>query len=386
MKEYIKQFELIVKKLIILPSYFIKLNPKKIVVSNFNGKGYGDNPKYIVRSLLDLNEGYDIVWMLEDLSCYLPDSVRKVKIGSIKSFYEMATAKVWIDNIRTTWRPWKRKGQVYLQTWHGSFGPKLVERDAVDALSPEYVMKAKKDGEICDAIIASNYFQVMQYKNSFWLNKDTKILRFGTPRNDVLFTKKNIDIDYIKDFLGIPQDAKVILYMPTFRDDFSTKGYLFNFEKTVAEFEKRFKENFVIIVRFHPNVQQKHSKLIMFSKKVINGSLYEDSQELLLITDYLVSDYSSAPFDFMLLNKPVFLYMPDYIEYKAKRGMLDIFASLPFSKSYSEEQFFENIRNFDETEYIIKINCFKKDFQTYEDGNAAVSIANWIDKKINLDS
>lgn len=79
---------------------FFKVKNNKIVVSNFYGKGYGDNPKYLVEELLKYNK-LDIVWLIKkpkDLS--IPSNIRQVKIFSVQSVYELLTGKVWIDNCR----------------------------------------------------------------------------------------------------------------------------------------------------------------------------------------------------------------------------------------------------------------------------------------------
>ncbi|MGQ7366505.1 CDP-glycerol glycerophosphotransferase family protein [Streptococcus suis] len=383
MKSSLKRLQLIMLNVLSLPFLFFPINQKKIVVSNFNGKGYGDNPKYIVEEIIRRNSEFEIVWLLEDINLNLPRNIRKVKIGTLKSFFEYCTAKLWIDNVRNTWRPIKRSKQVYLQTWHGSYGPKPVEKEAESKLSKSYIKFAKRDGQMTDAITASNYFQENQFLNNFWLKKNVEILKFGIPRNDILVkglsSKQRLNI---KDRLGIGLDKKVILYMPTFRDDFSIDGYIFDFVDILNAFERKFCESFVLLVRFHPNVQKKHKHLIKFAKHIIDGSVISDPQELLLISDFLISDYSSAPFDFMLLDKPVFIFMSDYGEYLEKRGLLPVFNELPFPKSKSKEELLDSILSFNNIDYFHNVNNFKKRIVSYETGNSSVKIVNWIIEKI----
>ncbi|MFR8314242.1 MAG: CDP-glycerol glycerophosphotransferase family protein [Ruminococcus sp.] len=72
---------------------------EKIVVSNFRGKGYGDNPKYI-ENLRKRKETYKIYWLVEDKNEKNAEEIHVVKINSIASLYHLSTAKIWIDNCR----------------------------------------------------------------------------------------------------------------------------------------------------------------------------------------------------------------------------------------------------------------------------------------------
>ena len=107
----------------IIASYLFRVFPvknNKIFFSNFDGKGYGDNPKYICEGLIDSGYKYDIVWELDDFNETLPDNIRKVRHNSFSALFESVTAKVWIDNYRKNIWFRKRKGQLYIQTWHAS--------------------------------------------------------------------------------------------------------------------------------------------------------------------------------------------------------------------------------------------------------------------------
>src|SRR5690554_7320480 len=98
------------------------IQKNKIIINNHNGKGYGDNAKYIVEKLLKSNVNLDIVWVLKNLTideAGLPQSIRTVKLGSLRYIYEMTTAKIWLENNRIYQHLFKRKEQYYIQTWHG---------------------------------------------------------------------------------------------------------------------------------------------------------------------------------------------------------------------------------------------------------------------------
>ena len=113
----------LLKVLCILP---IKNN--RILCLNFNGKGYGENPKYIVESLCKKNKDLEIYWVVNDKEDKtLPDNIKKVKYKSLEYFKILYTSKVLINNTRFGTYFDKRKGQLYIQTWHGCLGTKKIE-------------------------------------------------------------------------------------------------------------------------------------------------------------------------------------------------------------------------------------------------------------------
>ena len=102
----------------------IPIKQNKIVVSSYDGKGYGDHGKYICNALLAQGADVDIVWLSGNPNDVFPTGIRPVKFKSLRSIYEQATAKVWIDNKRKKHYVRKRKGQYYIQIWHGGLGLK----------------------------------------------------------------------------------------------------------------------------------------------------------------------------------------------------------------------------------------------------------------------
>ena len=215
-KKIIKNF---LKKIIIsfLDSPFIKIKNNKIVFDNFNGKGYGCNPKYIAEEILKQKLDYDLVWLVNDMREEIPSKIRKVKKDSLKSLYELATAKVWIDNVRNTKHVKKKKNQFYIQTWHGSLGMKGIEKDVERYLSKDYVMEAKEDGKICDLILTNNKKQLDYIKKYFWY--DGKVLCQGVPRCDIIYnTPLNIK-DKVYNYFKIEKNKKIVFYAPSNRNN-----------------------------------------------------------------------------------------------------------------------------------------------------------------------
>ena len=147
------------EKIVAFVFYIMRIFPikkDKIVVSSYLGQGYGDNGKYIVEQLLKQEKHYDIVWLLRDSNNGFPEGVRSVRYLSIRSVYEQATAKVWIDNRRKPDYVRKRKGQFYLATWHGGLALKRIEKDAPEALPSHHIKAAKRDSRMVDLFLSNS--------------------------------------------------------------------------------------------------------------------------------------------------------------------------------------------------------------------------------------
>lgn len=135
-----------------------------------------------------------------------------------------------------------------------------------------------------------------------------------------------------------------------------------------------------MLVRFHPNVDD------MFfdnnDERLINVTAYPNPQDLMFTADVMISDYSSAPIDFLLLNRVVFLYMPDYEEYTKLRPLNVNFENLPFIKCYTDFELVEQISRFSNFTYQKCINDYKLINRRFDDGHAAERCAEWILNKL----
>ena len=163
-----------------------KVKNNKIVVSNYFGKGYSDNAKYVCDEMLSQNLDVDIVWLCKNKNdSSIPKKIRIVKYNSIKGLYELATAKIWIDNCRKSYHMIKRRNQIYIQLWHGGIGMKKVEQLAEKSLDHTYIKNAKNDSKMMDYAISNSLYRTKIYKESFWYSGE--VLELGCPRNDVFF-------------------------------------------------------------------------------------------------------------------------------------------------------------------------------------------------------
>lgn len=359
--------------------YFCKVNSNKIVISNYYGKGYGDNLKYIAERLLcEKNLKLDIVWIVDDLNCNLPDEIRKCKKYSIKSIYEFMTSKIWIDNCRKYYfyNILKKTNTVYIQTWHAGVGLKRSEQDVEKELNKNYVLSAKKDSKLIDYILSGSNWQTQYLKNYFWIDeKKTEILMFGLPRNDIFFNHQINYRDKVISFYKVKKDIKIVLVAPTFRNNNNLDNRI-DFKNLLYSLKNKFNSDWVVFLRLHPNIRDCSINLPL---NVVNVSYYEDVQELLYASDILITDYSSIMFDMLLLEKPVFIFAKDIYEYSKERNYTFEFKELPFSLAKNDMELRQNINKFNSLTYKKKILKFKKTIGSYEDGHACERVCKLIE-------
>lgn len=364
----------------------LPISASKIVFSNFNGKGYGCNPKYIAEEIIKRGYPYDLVWLVDNVSKEIknfPPEIRLVKRNSRQALKELSTAKIWIDNYRKhifyNKGLRKKSGQYYIQTWHGSLGIKKLDADVKylnNACNQAWVEKAKYGSSCIDYLITNSKWEDDVLAKALWYKKEKK--QFGHPRNDLFFQDNKDILKKIRGYYGIKGNKKIVLYVPTFRDDCRIDCYCLDYTRVIAALTKRFGGEWVFIVKFHPRASNYAKYLIASNENVINGTEYTDIQELLVSADAVVTDYSSCIFDFMLSYRPGFIFAIDKEIYD--RGLYYPLESAPFPTSCNNDELTNNILNFDEEQYKIKINRFLREKGCIEDGHAAERTADLVER------
>ena len=380
-KKVIGKLKKIAKTTISLLFYLVPIKKNKITFCNFAGKGYGCNPKYLAEEFLKDGK-YELVWFVSNTNdSSIPEGIKKVKYGSLAHFYHLITAKLWVDNIRNNPKPiFKRKKQLYVQTWHGGIAVKGIEKDVENLLSAKYVKKAKTDGKLADFIISGSGYQTKIIERSFWFNGT--VLKLGRPRDDGLFIKDEQALNNLKESLKI-KGKKVILYAPTFRVNKNFyKELSFDSEKLVEAFNKRFGGEHVLALRLHPNDSTPEN--IALFKNVVNFAKIPDSHMALHLSDYLISDYSSMIFDYTRLGNKAFIYAADYEEYLKKERNLYFSlkeSGVPFAEDF--EELINLVNNFDLKKYNNSIKKLNANFEFYDNVNSSKRIKEYLVEIIN---
>lgn len=356
-----------------------KINEKKIICSSYNHTRISCNPKYITKYLIENNiHDFEIVWVLRKSkqNDQNIEGVRFVKFLSLRYLYEMATAKYILSNQRTDFIVGKRKNQKYIQLWHSSVRLKKIEGDAEKYLSKYYIKMAKKDSKKTDVMVSGSKHSTEIYRRAFWFSGE--ILEIGTPRNDILFNNNDMLVNNIREKIGIPKDNKVLLYAPTFRNNYQYDYNLLEVKKLKNILEKNSNENWIILIKFHPNMIRENIYDNILDS-AINVSNYEDIQELFLISDYLITDYSSVMFDFCLTYKPIFLFVPDLEKYYLmERDLYFQLEELPFSISKNMKELERNITSFELDIYKNSVKKFLGKIGSFESGNACEKFIDYL--------
>lgn len=352
-----------------------------VILESFFGKSYSDSPKYIYEYLSKNYPGkYRFIWVIDKKGTKIPYEHTKVKRFSYRYAYYLARSKYYVFNSRQPEWVRKREGNVFLQTWHGTPLKKLVfDQDDVSSATPRYKAQVYKQSRAWDYLIAANYFSSEVFKRCFMFNK--VMLETGYPRNDILHSKDRDAIaKTIKEKLHIPKDKKTILYAPTWRDDeFYGKGeYKFKLQLDLQKMKEELGDEYVILLRTHYFIADSLD-VTGVEDFAYNLSKYDDISELYLISDILITDYSSVFFDYANLKRPMLFFTYDLEKYRdVLRGFyIDIEEELPGPLLFTTDEIISGIKNIDTitAKYSKRYEEFYEKFCGIEDGNASEKVA-----------
>ena len=353
--------------------YFLPVKKNKIIFFHDFGNGYGDSPKYIAEEIIRRGLPYDMAWATNNdhnNPYQYPSQIRLVLISRIRSVYELATAKVIITTGKYRYNLKKKKSQFFVYVPHGQIGAKYVEAQAGDTLGQDYIEGSKWHSSVTDLTLSSSKLFTEEVRNYYWY-PEGEIAEIGLPRNDIFFNHTSEDVHRIKASLSIKDTTKVLIYAPTFRNEKSNEPYAINTDRLLNALEARFGGEWIILVRMHPCFIWYGKAEFNYSDKVVDVTSYPDMQDLLLISDICISDYSSTMFDFNLMHRPVFLFTTDIPQYQKMRGLKDWFFKVPFPFCKNNDELCSAIEHFDENDYQTKCVEFDKLYGSLEHGTAA---------------
>lgn len=326
-KDLLRELMLLYKRFL----YFIakvleKVDDKTIIFEAFQGRSIACSPKALYMELLNDSKyaDYELIWALRDIDREDVKGARIVKFESFAYYRALAKSKYWIFNSNT--RPFlkPRPNQVFVQTWHGT----PLKKIGCDVLCTGNAMTKQSDiekiynGEAkkISYMISPSEYCTEKFISAFNLkgvNKEDCVFTLGYPRNDYLFKFTEEQCQSIKAKLGIPTNKKVILYVPTFRDNKYSAREGFKLESYIdfSKAQESLGDEYVILFRAHYFICGRMD-LSKYTGFVFDVSDVEDINELYVISDLLITDYSSVFFDYANLKRPIIFYMSDYEEYK----------------------------------------------------------------------
>ena len=381
-------------KRVVLSTYKIcvrvlPVNNKIIVFESNLGRNYTGSPRAIYEEMVSqgLDQKYRCYFILENPDTQMSGTAKAIKRTRIKYFFLLAISGVWVCDTRLPKYIIKRPECTYIQTWHGTPLKKLgLDMDTVYMAGEKGIDSYKKNfynnAQTWDYLISQNHFSTGIFKRAFAFNKE--MLEIGYPRNDVLFAKNNEkDIIDIKRKLGLPLDKKIILYAPTWRDnEFYGKGqYKFNPPLDFAKLKEALGEDTVMIVKYHYLVVDKID-WTLYKGFIYSCDLSYDISLLYLVSDMMITDYSSVMFDYSLLKRPMVFFCYDLEEYKdTLRGFyFDFLEEAPGPVTLTTDGLIEAILKYDTLDYKEKQLAFYQKYNHADDGKASQKVVELIQK------
>lgn len=358
----------------------LPIDRKKILFMSYRGMYYNDSPKALYEEFVRRHPDYHYVWALNSPRKDIGPA-KIVRHGSLAEIYHLATARVWVDNKRKGEWLVKRKGQFYVQTWHGGIVLKKVEKDAEESLDAHYIRSAKHDSTITDLLLSGAKWSTDKYRENFWY--DGEILEVGLPRSDIFYQPAEPVREKVYRAYGLDPSDRVILYAPTYRVDETMDCYTMDYQRILRAFEKRFGGTWKFIVRLHANVAR-HHEVIQYSENVLDGTTYDEINELIVASEFLITDYSSCIFDALEAGKKAFLYATDIDAYMKDRGTYFSLEELPAPLTVSNDELEKAVEQYDEAYYEEKIRVFMEEtIRNYNNAHGAERVVDYILRKIN---
>lgn len=358
----------------------LPLNPKKVLFYNPDG-GYGDNPRAIADYLRHSNPELELVWACGGKRFFpsIPAGIKPVVTETDACFREMATAGAWVASSALPYGTVKRKGQLYIQTWHGDKFLKKIANDAlVDMKAYQRGMASRKFCEpaICDLFLTGCEWFVPIAASAFGYHG--RFLRCGMPRNDCLVRLDEGRCREIRKGLGIDPDTGVLIYAPTFRDyekSHDTVRSDIDLARILDALAEKDGRSWICLMRAHDGKALTINHAPTRDPRFRDVTGYPDMADLLMISDALVSDYSSCGADFALTGRFVLLYQDDIDRYTAAgRKLYFSWEDSPYFTASNMDEALALIRS--ATAESVRANCkaILDFYDSFETGQASEAV------------
>ncbi|MFB7472080.1 CDP-glycerol glycerophosphotransferase family protein [Kitasatospora sp. NPDC056184] len=282
----------------------------------FGGRGYADSPRAVHAELARRGTPLEHLWVVDDAQAELPPGVRAVRVWSPEWYRALATSRYLVGNTHFPDFLQRRPGQVVVQTWHGA----LLKRIAHDVDNPwladhGYLASLDRETPHWSLLLSPSPFATPILRRAFRYRGE--ILESGYPRNDVLARPDPRRAAAVRRRLGIPEGRRVVLYAPTWREDRPRPdgdGFRLDLRLDLDRARRALGGDHVLLLRPHAHVREPLTGT--GDGFAVDCADYPDVQELLLVADVLVTDYSSILFDFAITGRPVLFFTYDLAHYR----------------------------------------------------------------------
>lgn len=349
-----KLYKMIMGSFFRILGIFIRTD-EKLILFNAHGRKYNDSPRTIFEYMTSHKEysSFKYVWALDHPEKFDIPGAKKIKMDTLSYFITAIKSKYWVScvNIERGLN-FKKKQTVYLNTWHG-----IPIKHIGNAASG----RNDFDFSTVDIFCYSGGYEKEIYLEDFNVKKESLLLS-GLPRNEELLIVNKNKVEELKKKLDLSLSKKVILYAPTWRDSIDNgKNYTLNPPINFKLWREVLGSEYILLLRTHSYTNNIIG--VEFDDFVRNFSDYSDINDLLIVSDILISDYSATIFDFSLLERPIYSYAYDYKEYKESRGFyFDISKELPNGIIQHEDELLKKIKYINFQEESLKTKVFKRKY------------------------
>lgn len=353
------------------------LKENQVLFYSFAGKQYSDSPKYISDFIAahDPEKKYTLFWCVLDPGKYKDietDSIRFIRYKSLRFLFEYIRSKYIVTNMGPIRAIARRNGQEIINTWHGGGAYKMAGTSTLYRTGYHLAYSDMAMADVTLFLSSSRAFTEACIRDSY--HYDGRILNSGLPRNDILFDQACHDRirTKVKSSFGIDQKSKVVLYAPTWKNYDMQEFEELDFESLLQSLQENFGGNWIILCRSH-NLM-KENILRSSQNNILDATDYPDMQELLIAADVLITDYSSVMWDYSLLKKAAFLFVPDADFYEKHVGLCTPIDTWGFAVCRSNGELAQAVRNFSADEQLKAIEENHRVFESYETGRACESV------------
>lgn len=354
----------------------------QILLASYHGKQTGDSPRAIAEELRRRGDGRRQIWAISDWAVPVPPDADAVLTGTAAYFRALARSRFLVLNDHVA-RPYrKRRGQFYVQTWHGTPLKRVGYDIGVPAMASgrRFLDYMAADVAQWDLLLSPNPFSTPIWRRAF--GYEGEICETGYPRNDALVVAARGGsaaaghVGTIAARLGLPAGKKVALYVPTWRDNLHDRSgkYRLDFRLDLDEAARRLGEDWVLLVRGH-HLMAGGLPEVAVPGFAFDVTGYPDIGDLLLVTDVLITDYSSVMFDFAPSGRPMLFFTYDLAEYRDQtRGFyFDFEAEAPGPLLATSDQVISALADIESVaaKYAEARAAFIKRFCPLDDGKAS---------------
>ncbi|MEV8633066.1 CDP-glycerol glycerophosphotransferase family protein [Streptosporangium sp. NPDC051023] len=350
-----------------------------VFFDSHGGRRFSGDPRAIYEELHRRGADLEFLWHVRDGQVALPDVVTPVPTSAREHFEALATCRYVVTNAYLPKWFRRREDQVVVQTWPGAT-PKRVgfDIDRGPLADPAHRERLAREVGQWSHLVSPGPWSTRTLCSAFRF--EGEVLETGSPRDDAL-TRPG-PVAAIRERIGLPEGRKVVLYAPTWRDDrYHGRGRSrFDLHLDLYRLWRGLGEDHVVLVRRHPNTFDRVPQV--GSGFVFDVSAYPDIRDLYLVADVLVTDYSSAMFDFAVTGRPILLYAYDLEHYRDEvRGFsfdLETLAPGPLLRTAGEVA--DTIRDLDRVaaDHAERYRAFTTDLRPPADGKAAARIVDQV--------